>query len=544
MLIESKISIPKRSEFTNRYDIESVIEILSHKLISPTPPVSYEVETTIDQSMHFLFQSQTEVANNDLLFHHQAKSGAIKNIKETLPYFIGVAGDDYQLKKQEISKLTRERNSLEREMQEILSLKQNASTIGYRILSEANNLGLSISKDLIPNQDDLVDELKKIANWGVLDTSQSDSIDNDEQTLNKLDSKLDDLRKEKSLVLARISEAENYCASELGFQQAIETQSYRLRSIGLFEKTGKSDDCPICETKSIGESKIDKTINSALIELSSKLNHIHRKKPNIDIYLKGLHDEKSKINQEQKYIRSSIKELRDSNPRLSEIGKLELEQACVVGKARLFIQENHSKNDVQGHLNQIALLDENIKELADELDPKALDKRLNQKLNLIAEDMTKWSRELKLEHSSGHVRFDDKKLTVAIDKPNETLTLNNIGGRENWLGYHLVTYFALAKWFIEQSRPVGNFLFLDQPSLIYFPYSDTGDLSEIKTDEDREAVRKMFRWIFKIVDSMDSNLQVIITDHADIDEGWFQEAIIDKKWRGENALIPKSWLEK
>ena len=293
----------------------------------------------------------------------------------------------------------------------------------------------------------------------------------------------------------------------------------------------------------VGGSRIDKTINNALTELSSKLENIHRKKPNIDKYLKGLHEEKQHINQEQKYIRNSIKELRESSPRLSKIGKLEVEQALVVGKAQLFFQEYYSAGNVQGHLNQIDLLNESIEELAKELDPKALDKRLNQKLNLIAEDMTEWSRELKLEYSNGHVRLDEKKLTVVIEKPNETLSLNNIGGGENWLGYHLVTYFALAKWFIEQSRPVGNFLFLDQPSQNYFPNSGTGDLSEIKTDKDREALKTMFRWIFRIVESLDSNLQVIITDHADIDEEWFQEAVIDEKWRGENALIPRSWYE-
>ncbi|MEW8247295.1 MAG: DUF3732 domain-containing protein [Candidatus Thiodiazotropha endolucinida] len=62
-------------------------------------------------------------------------------------------------------------------------------------------------------------------------------------------------------------------------------------------------------------------------------------------------------------------------------------------------------------------------------------------------------------------------------------------------------------------------------------------------DEDREAVKRMFEWIFKIVDQLSPNLQVIITDHADIDEEWFQSSIVDTKWRGDNALIPRNWYE-
>ena len=53
----------------------------------------------------------------------------------------------------------------------------------------------------------------------------------------------------------------------------------------------------------------------------------------------------------------------------------------------------------------------------------------------------------------------------------------------------------------------------------------------------------MFCWIFKTVQSLSPGLQVIITDHADIDEEWFQAAVRDEKWRGDFALIPKNWYE-
>jgi len=32
-------------------------------------------------------------------------------------------------------------------------------------------------------------------------------------------------------------------------------------------------------------------------------------------------------------------------------------------------------------------------------------------------------------------------------------------------------------------------------------------------------------------------------DHADIDEDWFQSAVVDQKWREDIALIPKGWYE-
>lgn len=66
----------------------------------------------------------------------------------------------------------------------------------------------------------------------------------------------------------------------------------------------------------------------------------------------------------------------------------------------------------------------------------------------------------------------------------------------------------------------------------------TGNIDEIEKDEDRKAVKKMFEWLFKVVEQeLGPDLQVIVTDHADIEEDWYQSAIADEKWRGDIALI-------
>lgn len=159
--------------------------------------------------------------------------------------------------------------------------------------------------------------------------------------------------------------------------------------------------------------------------------------------------------------------------------------------------------------------------------------------------MTAWAQELKLGYSNNRIKLDASKLTVVADTPDGPVPLDKMGSGENWMGYHVVTYLALAKWFIDRSRPVGRFLFLDQPTQVYFPAdkSNTGDLSEIEKDEDRLAVKNLFEWIFRVTQELFPNLQVIITDHADIDEPWFQDAVRDQKWRGDHALIPKHWYE-
>ena len=158
--------------------------------------------------------------------------------------------------------------------------------------------------------------------------------------------------------------------------------------------------------------------------------------------------------------------------------------------------------------------------------------------------MTIWARELKLEHSQHRIRLDHSKLTIVAETPHGAIPLSTMGSGENWVGYHLVSYMALAKWFLEQGRPVGNFIFFDQPTQAFFPAeaADSGGLENIKKDEDRQTVRMIFKWLIKVVASLKPGLQVIVTDHADIDEKWYQDCIRDKKWRGEEALIPKHWI--
>jgi hypothetical protein len=59
-------------------------------------------------------------------------------------------------------------------------------------------------------------------------------------------------------------------------------------------------------------------------------------------------------------------------------------------------------------------------------------------------------------------------------------------------------------------------------------------------DEDREAVKRMFKLIIKVLEELYPKFQIILTDHADIQEEWFQNCIIEK-WRGEKKLVPDTW---
>ena len=130
------------------------------------------------------------------------------------------------------------------------------------------------------------------------------------------------------------------------------------------------------------------------------------------------------------------------------------------------------------------------------------------------------------------------KVTVVVDH-DRPIPLKEMGSGANWLGSHLITMFGLHKYFLSHNRPVPNFLFLDQPSQVYFPEGATAD-----EDMDVQAVTKVFNFIRDRVAEMDGKMQVIVVDHAKLDDADFAaETVEDWKYTGLK-LVPPAWYQK
>lgn len=119
--------------------------------------------------------------------------------------------------------------------------------------------------------------------------------------------------------------------------------------------------------------------------------------------------------------------------------------------------------------------------------------------------------------------------------------MDQMGSGENWVSYHLIAHLALHEWFARNNRPVPRSLFLDQPSQVYFPPEKDvdGSLRGVN-DEDRLALGRMFQLIYRTVEELAPGLQVIITEHADLDEPWYQSSIVERDGR---KLVPEDWRQ-
>jgi hypothetical protein len=54
-------------------------------------------------------------------------------------------------------------------------------------------------------------------------------------------------------------------------------------------------------------------------------------------------------------------------------------------------------------------------------------------------------------------------------------------------------------------------------------------------EDDRHAVLRMFRLVFDVVAGVSPGFQAIMTEHADINEGWYHSSVVER-WRGGLAL--------
>ena len=130
-------------------------------------------------------------------------------------------------------------------------------------------------------------------------------------------------------------------------------------------------------------------------------------------------------------------------------------------------------------------------------------------------------------------------VTYRLMDKDRPIALQQMGSGSNWVGVHLIAMFALHKFFISHSRPVPGFLFLDQPSQVYFPSMEHKD-----ENKDLKAVGMIYDFISDCVSTLGSKLQIIIMDHAQLDESSFTDHVIESWWDEDKNLVPIDWIKK
>lgn len=541
--IGETIDVPESLNFKQNENVEGIEHILTSRIgISENLNIPQQGQTrpalaaNIRHALYYCFQNQDEIAAKSFLFHRQSEAFITQSIKDTLPYFMGIISEDSLKLENKRSSIKRKLAIENRRKEEIQALQGGGLKKAISLISEAKSIGLISSTDAIDyeNFDDVRELLIQINNWN----PQKNDLEGVDR-LSYLQNNLEEKRTELSNIKEDIFLAKTFNGETSVFSEEAEHQKLRLESIGLFEKIDfDPNHCPLCSNTLENPIPGVASIRTAINELNTNIENVSREKPKLRKHINILQTKEEKLTEEIQVIKAEIDGVYDQNIQASKIKDLNARKAKITGRVSLWLESVEDNSELKVIELEIDLLKKCINEINSLLDKDVIEDKKLSALSRISANMTKWADELDLEHSSNPYRLDMNKATVIVDKDDRPVPLQQLGSGSNWVGVHLITYFALQNFFIENKRPVPRFLFLDQPSQVYFPTKSE------EQDTDWNMVRKIYDFIYKQVNTLSSQLQIIVVDHANISGNKNFESSIIEDWHGDEKLIPIDWYEK
>jgi hypothetical protein len=340
-----------------------------------------------------------------------------------------------------------------------------------------------------------------------------------------------------------IAEVERLNREASAFEAEAKEQEARLVSIGLITEQAVSGDiCPLCESHLTVPVPSVTDIQNSLHGIETQLASVRRDSPRLQGRLSQLESRRSNIEEQLRTVQRDLAERIQANEHLRIQQDQFTEQARVSGRIAYYL-ENVSAVRSDSQLRQaIDSLRAEISELEQVLDDDALQSRVDTALSLVNRDLTTYAASLGLEHGDNPLRLDRKGLTVVADTFDGPLPLSQMGSGENWVGYHVAAHLSLHRLFRLRNRPVPGFLMLDQPSQAHYPpeRDENGRVNGL-ADEDQAAVQQLFKLLWDYSREMQPGMQVIVTDHVELLDQWFHDAIV-QRWRDGIKFVPQTWL--
>lgn len=541
--IGEKIEAPDNCDFSSNTNVSGIEESLTRRIgISEnlnTPPEGQSrlpLAANIRHALYYCFQGQDEIAAKNFLFHHQSDDFITQAIKDTIPYFLGAISEEALTLENERSILKRKLTLEKRKLEENRYLMGGGSERAISLIGEARQAGLIDASTQIDYQNyrEMYSVLQTAMNWSPSMIGSNSGMDR----LTFLQSKLQEIRDEFDEIGISLDNARKFVGETAGYSGEAQHQKMRLESIGLFEQlTFNPEKCPLCSGTLEQPLPSVEMIKASIVNLDKSIANVTREQPKLRAFISDLEREREKKQEEIKALEAEIDGLYQQESERARLRDINARRGKVVGRISLWVESVENDTELEKQEQVVKRIEGRIKEIDDILDRDSVEERKQSALSRIQEDMTKWAKALQLEHSDNPYRLDLNKVTVVVDKPERPVPLKQLGSGSNWVGVHLIAYFALQRFFVNANRPVPRFLFLDQPSQVYFP----SELDEKQIDWNE--VNIMYQFIIDRTIELNGKLQVIVVDHADLKEDSFRQFICENWWPIDKNLVPSDWYE-
>lgn len=547
----AQLPIPEFKELAVNTDDDSVVELLSRLLGIPENRIEVAPEhrrtsydANVKHTFYYLFQKQGLVANKDQLFYRQNEPFQPQAIRDTLPILLGVSSEDRFALEARLRVAQRELRISNKKLEQARDAVDTSNEQAIGLYSEAKAVGVVGKADEEPSVDGIIGALRSALSW-----TPETVPDDDASRVSLLEEELAQLRQDRRDVQARIDATKQFAKRASGYENEAAEQIDRLASIKALPKNPDSGEWqwPFSERNLALDSPVAVVLLKELESLDRELSTATGQRPMLDAYLAELTAKAEGVAGDIKQKEAELSAAIAANEVIAQMGNRNNAASRVVGRISLFLETLLPDQDLARLEAENRRIDSRVKQLEKEISADEADERLTSILSNISAQLTRYIQKFEAEFHDFPARLNLSQLTVVFDRPERPVPMSRTGGGENHLAYHLSALLALHLFAAKNNRPIPRFLLIDQPTQVYFPseqiYKDA-DGSVQKTEEadaDLKAVRRLFELLLKFTQEDVPGFQLIITEHANLSEQWFQDALVEKPWTKPPALVPEDW---
>lgn len=548
----TQLQAPEFKELAVNTDDDSIVELLSRLLGIPENRTQVALEHSRDSydanvkhTFYYLFQKQGLVANKDQLFYRQNEPYQPQAIRDTLPILLGVSSSDRYELESKLRTAQRDLRIMNKKLEHARNAVDTSQEQAIGLYSEAKTVGIIGNTDENPNADGVIDALRS-----ALSRKPETLPDDDGGRVSLLEDELAQLRQERRDAQARIDAVRQFAKRAGGYENEAAEQIDRLASIKALPKNPDNGEWqwPFSERNLALGTPVAIALLNELESLDKELRIATGQRPKLEAYLAELTGKADGIAGNIKQKESELSAAISANEVIAQMGTRNYAAARVVGRISLFIETLLPNEDLAKLEGENRRLNNKVKHLEEQIGADDSNDRLTSILNNISAQVSRYTQKFNAEFAPYPVRLSLPQLTIIFDRPERSVPMSRTGGGENHLAYHLSALLALHLFAAQNNRPIPRFLLIDQPTQVYFPSEQIyrnadGSVQKTEEDADLDAVRRLFELLLKFTQEDVPGFQLIVTEHANLREQWFQDALVEGPWTKPPALVPEDWLD-
>lgn len=507
-----KIKLKDFETFSKAKDIQAVIEEnlgLDVTNVDINPFERKKGKASLRNMVSYNFQHQNNIANKFALFYRFDDSEKREQVIDQFPIFAGIVNQKYystlielrdveQNHRNLLRRKELEENSYSKIFRELLPLlEEYYALIGQEIpkyVYEADYNGLIQFAENLPTEDYYFinsDITEKYSSFKKNAEKLSDEV-------NRIKLKIEDLKESND-------DISSYLNSIMSAMYVTGDRNYSL-----------DYKCPLCNS-------LVKDIESDKSSLEISVKHLIEEKKFAENASSHFIEEKRKLakllddkKKELKAVLKEIKYIEDNYLNNTELK--DKYEKTIKAKVRInYSLEILMDKSYLSYNDELLKLEEKMKELKELISEYNVDKEMAIINKEIDDNMNRLASGLDFEDDfkPTNLHFNINTFDLYHNTDEGKISLGEMGSGANWLSCHIALFLSLLRVFTKRHNksPMLLFLFLDQPSQVYFP-----DNQKIDETSDIVAISNIFRTIFDEVKSIEDDTgikpQIIITEHV------------------------------